>query len=82
MLRFLSPTARENALAAENRRLLDRIAALDRRLDELESANQAQYRADYDATGGPRFDPGQPFGTPTTARPGPSPFGWKSGVQR
>lgn len=47
----------------------DRYAAEDARLAE-QRANEDAYRADYDATGGPRFDPTQPFGTPT-AEPDP-----------
>ncbi|MDQ0809911.1 hypothetical protein QFZ63_001625 [Streptomyces sp. B3I7] len=43
----------------------DRFAAEDARLAE-QRANEAAYRADYDASGGPRFDPAQPFGTPST----------------
>ncbi|MFB6593976.1 hypothetical protein [Streptomyces diastaticus] len=34
----------------------------DQRLAD-QRANEDAYRADYDATGGPRFDPDQPFGS-------------------
>lgn len=39
------------------------IAALADRCTTLQDANEAHYRADYQATGGPRFDTEQPFGT-------------------
>ncbi|MFD7705589.1 hypothetical protein [Streptomyces sp. NPDC059786] len=48
----------------------DRFAAEDARLAE-QRANEDAYRADYDATGGPRFDPTQPFGT-TPTKPAPA----------
>lgn len=46
---------------------VDRYAAEDTRLAE-QRANEDAYRADYDASGGPRFDPAQPFGTPSAGR--------------
>lgn len=57
-------------LAAENtllhrqlRDALARAAALDERLRHMQDANEAIYRDDYDATGGPHFDTAQPFGS-------------------
>ncbi|MGW6911486.1 hypothetical protein [Streptomyces sp. NPDC054940] len=39
-----------------------RCRLLDQRLTEAQVANEGHYRAQYDAAGGPRFDPAQPFG--------------------
>ncbi|WP_432169116.1 hypothetical protein [Streptomyces sp. 1222.5] len=44
-------------LAAAN----DRIKLLEQRVADLQDANEGHYRAQYDATGGPRFDPAQTF---------------------
>lgn len=57
-----APSARERRLEAENRDLRGQLAALTERLSTLQTANERMYAADYDATGGPRFDPEQPFG--------------------
>lgn len=40
----------------------DRLRALQDRLTDMQAANEGAYRQQYDATGGPRFDPLQPFG--------------------
>ncbi|MER5909542.1 hypothetical protein ABT124_03300 [Streptomyces sp. NPDC001982] len=65
MLHFTKagPTALERQLAAENRDLRDQLAALTERLADLQTANEGHYREQHDATGGPRFDTGQPFGS-------------------
>ncbi|MEU1596164.1 hypothetical protein ABZ468_25725 [Streptomyces sp. NPDC005708] len=65
MLNFTrgGPTAKELQLTAENRDLRDQLAAATERLVELQAANEGHYRQQYDATGGPRFDKGQPFGS-------------------
>ena len=60
----MNPTPTELKLRAELRDANARIAALDERLLALQSANEALYRAGYDTTGGPHFDPNQPFGQP------------------
>lgn len=51
------------ALRAELRDACERAAHLDARLVSLQGANEAAYKALYGATGGPRFDKAQPFGT-------------------
>ncbi|MBP5875710.1 hypothetical protein PV360_36960 [Streptomyces scabiei] len=61
--RTKSPTARERQLEAENRRLRDQLAALTEKLADLQRANERMYADDHDATGGPRFDTQQPFGS-------------------
>lgn len=57
------PTRRERRLETEIRRLRDQVAVLTEKLADLQRANERMYAADYDATGGPRFDPKQPFGS-------------------
>ncbi|MFJ4365115.1 hypothetical protein ACIP4S_13285 [Streptomyces chartreusis] len=57
------PSARERLLEAENRSLRDQLAALPQRLDDAQRASEGQYRVQCEATGGPYFDPGQPFGS-------------------
>lgn len=54
----------------------DRFTAEDARLAE-QAANEAAYRNDYDATGGPRFDPAQPFGS-LPAEPTPGQGVWRA----
>ncbi|WP_155054536.1 hypothetical protein [Streptomyces blattellae] len=54
---------RERRLEAENRKLREQVALLTGRLADLQSANERMYADDHDATGGPGFDPGQPFGS-------------------
>lgn len=65
MLNFTrsGPTQRELQLEAENRDLRDQLVALTERLAGVQTANERMYAADYDTTGGPRFDPAQPFGS-------------------
>lgn len=58
-----STSAREQRLEAENRELRRLLAQLTDRLEELQRANEQTYAAEYDRTGGPCFDPSQPFGT-------------------
>ncbi|MFF8406966.1 hypothetical protein ACF06P_35735 [Streptomyces sp. NPDC015684] len=38
-----------------------RIKLLEQQVADLQAANEGHYRAQYDATGGPRLDPAQPF---------------------
>lgn len=57
------PTRTERRLEAENRALRDQVAALTEKLADLQRANERMYADDHDATGGPRFDPEQPFGS-------------------
>jgi hypothetical protein len=57
------PSAREQQLEAENRDLRDQLAALTERLTDAQRASEGQYRAQYEASGGPRFDTSQPFGS-------------------
>lgn len=54
--------------SAQERRLQDKVVrlrgqlhALTDQLAVLQAANEGAYREQYAATGGPRFDPGQPF---------------------
>ncbi|MDX2749594.1 hypothetical protein PV413_03495 [Streptomyces scabiei] len=61
--RTKSPTARERALEAENRKLRHQVAVLSEQLAALQRANERMYAGDYSATGGPRFDTQQPFGS-------------------
>jgi len=65
MLRFTKSelTPRERRLQAENRVLRDQLAALTKQLAGLQTANEGAYRELSIATGGPRFDPTQPFGS-------------------
>lgn len=49
--------------SADLGRASDRIRSLEQRLATLQAANEALYAEDYARTGGPRFDPGLPFGT-------------------
>jgi hypothetical protein len=58
-----APSARERQLEAENRDLRNHLAALTERLADLQAANEGAYREVQDATGGPRFDHRQPFGS-------------------
>lgn len=56
------------AAAAEQREQATDAEREEQRLAD-QRANEDAYRADYDATGGPRFDPDQPFGSlPTEDR--------------
>ncbi|MCI3277475.1 hypothetical protein [Streptomyces cylindrosporus] len=57
------PSSREKELQAENRDLRELVAKLTDRLDMLQTANEGAYKELSIATGGPRFDPAQPFGT-------------------
>lgn len=57
-------TPTEIRLRAALRAANARIAALEDRLEALQAVNEAMYQADYNTTGGPRFDPNQPFGQP------------------
>ncbi|MDX3026771.1 hypothetical protein [Streptomyces scabiei] len=57
------PTRTERRLEAENRALRDQVAALTEKLADLQRANERMYAGDYSATGGPRFDTQQPFGS-------------------
>ncbi|MFH8744937.1 hypothetical protein ACH4GG_27470 [Streptomyces albidoflavus] len=50
------------AAAAEQRKRMTDAEREDQRLAD-QRANEDAYRADYDATGGPRFDTTQPFGS-------------------
>lgn len=59
-------TPEEVRLRAELQRANERNAALDQRCSELQAANERMYASDYQASGGPRFDPLRPFG----AKPG------------
>ncbi|KWT61865.1 hypothetical protein ADL21_11325 [Streptomyces albus subsp. albus] len=70
------PPARATRAAPSLRRelanALQRASALTARLEALQEANEGAYAAAYEATGGPRFDPGRPFGhapTPDGPRP-------------
>jgi plasmid stabilization system protein ParE len=45
-----------------------RCAELEQRLLDLQAVNEGAYRVAYDASGGPRLDPGQPFGDPAPFR--------------
>lgn len=53
----------EAALTRELRHSKDALRALQAQLSVLQHANEGAYRASYDRTGGPEFDPAQPFGT-------------------
>lgn len=62
-----TPTPEEIRLGAElaeaRAQLRDvraRLAAQEEQLLNLQTANERVYQADYDATGGPRFDKDQP----------------------
>lgn len=57
------PSAKERQLEAEVRDLRSLVAALSDRLDDAQRANEGAYRELELATGGARFDPGQPFGS-------------------
>jgi hypothetical protein len=64
MLRLTKePTAKERRLQAENSSLRDHLAALTKRLADLQTANEGAYQELRTATGGARFDPKQPFGS-------------------
>ncbi|MFJ2477068.1 hypothetical protein ACIOWI_29535 [Streptomyces sp. NPDC087659] len=67
------PTPELTRLQAENRQLRETVAALDTQLVQLQTANERMYADDYDATGGPCFDPKQPFPTPPPPNPGQTP---------
>jgi hypothetical protein len=62
-------TIQLRALLAQER---DRNRALEERLAELQAANEAHYRTQYEAAGGPSFDRRQPF----PAQPGRPPASW------
>lgn len=53
--------ARERHLQNEIVRLRSQLHALTDRLAVLQAANEAAYREQYAASGGPRFDPAQPL---------------------
>ncbi|MBT2508868.1 hypothetical protein J7I98_23865 [Streptomyces sp. ISL-98] len=59
-----TPSPREIHALAELRKLRAHVAALEGRLAASQAANEAAYKDAYDSAGGPRFDVGQPFGTP------------------
>lgn len=72
------PTAREQRLAVEVQRLQGQVAALTERLADLQTANEGAYRELSCATGGPRFDPEQPFPAESPRRLGQLPRPWPS----
>ncbi|WP_262059726.1 hypothetical protein [Streptomyces sp. STR69] len=79
MLTFAKgPTAREQRLKAENRALRSQLSALTDRLADLQNANEGAYRELSSATGGPRFDPQQPFPADPPRRLGQLPRLWPS----
>lgn len=51
---------------AELRKARRQLAALQDRLTDAQTASEGSYRIAYDTTGGPHFDPAQPFGLPAT----------------
>ncbi|WAZ20230.1 hypothetical protein STRCI_001331 [Streptomyces cinnabarinus] len=59
----LQPSARERQLEAEVLRLKRLLATFAELLGDAQRANEGQYRVQCEATGGPRFDPEQPFGS-------------------
>ncbi|MFI1767472.1 hypothetical protein ACH41H_36235 [Streptomyces sp. NPDC020800] len=67
--------AQANRLRAQLAAANDRIRQLEQRLAGLQTANEGHYRAQYDATGGPGFDPRQTF----PSQPAPPSAGWGLG---
>lgn len=59
-------TPAEFRLRVELSKANERAALLDEQLRVLQAANEALYREAYDSTGGPGFDPDQPFGQPAS----------------
>jgi hypothetical protein len=55
--------AQANRLRAQLAAERDRNRRLEQRLADLQGANEGHYRAQYEASGGARFDAEQPFGT-------------------
>jgi hypothetical protein len=77
MLTFAKePTPRARRLEAENRSLRGQLVALTERLADLQKANEGAYRELSSATGGPRFDSGQPFPADPPRRLGQLPRPW------
>jgi hypothetical protein len=71
-------TPTELGLRAEVRNLREQLKVLADQVISLQAANEGAYRELYDTTGGPRFDPGQPFGRTATGD-GPVGFVAESG---